>query len=160
VKWVAWDPLAFAAVFGLIAALLYFREEAPRWCGFFAAATVVFLTAGVLPLLRLAHHPLAPGLDALIVMVGAVGAVLMFYLVVFKGHHAKPLLKLKGGQGGGGGGTGQPGGKSKSRKAPHHKAMLATVGAMAFTFLLVSNWHAIAQTGQGGISQTVHGFTS
>jgi hypothetical protein len=147
VKDFAWDPLAFAVVCGLIAALLYFREDAPRWCGFFAAATAVFLTAGILPLLKLAHHPLGPGLDALIVMAGAAGGVLMFILVVFKGHHKKPLIKRKGG------------GTPKS-KTPHHKAMLATVGAMAFTFLLVSNWHAIAQTGQGGISQTVHGFTS
>jgi hypothetical protein len=158
VKDVAWDPLAIAAVFGLIAALLYFREEAPRWCGFFAAAFVVFVTAGVLPLLALAHHPLGPGLAALIVMVGAVGAVLMFYLVVFKGHHNKPLIQRKAV--GGGGGDGKPGGKSKSKKAPHHKAMLATVGAMAFLFRRVSNWHAIAQTGSGGITQTVHGITS
>lgn len=153
----AWDPLAFAAVFGFMAALLYFREEAPRWCGFFAAATVVFVTAGVLPLLKLAHHPLAPGLDALIVMVGVVGAVLMFWLVVFKGHHNKPLIKHKGGAGAAAGGD-TKGGKSKSRKTPHHKAMLATIGAMAFMFLLVSNWHAIVQTGSGGISQTVHGI--
>jgi hypothetical protein len=147
VKWVAWDPLAFAAVFGFMAGLLYFREEAPRWCGFFAAATVVFLTAGVRPLLRLAHTQLSPGLAALIVMVGVVGAVLMFWLVVFKGHHAKPLLKRKG--------AGAP----KSKKVAHHKAMLATVGAMAFTFLLVSNWHAIVLTGGGGLSQTIHGIT-
>jgi hypothetical protein len=158
VKWVAWDPLAFAAVFGFMAGLLYVREEAPRWCGFFAAATVVFLTAGVRPLLKLAHTQLTPGLSALIVMVGVVGAVLMFYLVVFKGHHDKPLIKRRGGQGAAAGG--QPGGgKSRNKKTPHHKAMLATVGAMAFTFLLVSNWHAIVQTGSGGLSQTVSGIT-
>jgi hypothetical protein len=154
-KDLAWDPLAGAVVFGLIAGLLYFREEAPRWCGFLAAAAVVFLTAGVTPLLSLAHHHLAPGLDALIIMAGAVGAVLMFWLVVFKGHHAKPLIKRKGG----GGAPGQPGSGSKNKKAAHHKAMLATVGAMAFMFLLVSNWHAVVQTGSGGISQTVSGIT-
>ena len=76
-KDLAWDPLAGAVVFGLLAGLLYFREEAPRWCGFFAAAAVVFLTAGVTPLLHLAHHHLAPGLDALIIMGGVVGAVLI-----------------------------------------------------------------------------------
>jgi hypothetical protein len=37
--------------------------------------------------------------------------------------------------------------------------MLATVGAMAFTFLLVSNWHAIVLTGGGGLSLTIHGIT-
>jgi hypothetical protein len=157
-KDLAWDPLAGAVVFGLLAGLLYFREEAPRWCGFFAAAAVVFLTAGVTPLLHLAHHHLAPGLDALVIMAGAVAAVLMFYLVVFKGHHAKPLIKLK--SGGGGAAPGQPGGKSKNKRAPHHKAMLATVGAMAFMFLLVSNWHAVVKTGSGGVSQTYHGITS
>ena len=159
-KELTWDPLALAAVTGVVAVILYLREEAPRWCGFLAAATVVFLTAGVAPLLALAHHPLKPGLAALIVMVGVVGAVLMFYLVVFKGHHAKPLIKRRGGQatakasadGGGGGG--------KSKKVQHHKAMLATVGVTAFMFLLVSNWQAVVQTGSGGISQTVNGITS
>jgi hypothetical protein len=151
---IAWDPLAVAAVTGLIAALLYFREEAPRWCGFLAAITVVFVTAGVGPLLALAHHPLTPGLAALIVMAGAAGAVLMFYLVVFKGHHDKPLVKRRGAQSTQGDGQR----KAKSKKAPHHKAMLATVGVTAFMFLLVSNWHAIAQTGSGGISQTINGF--
>lgn len=153
----AWDPLALAAVTGFIAGLLYLREEAPRWCGFFAAATVVFVTAGVRPLLALAHHPLNSGLAALVVMVGAVGSVLVFYLVVFKGHHNKSLVKRRGG------GTvataDGKGGSGKSKKAAHHKAVLATVGAMAFTFLLVSNWHSIVQTGSGGFSQTFNGIT-
>jgi hypothetical protein len=153
----AWDPLALAAVTGFIAGLLYLREEAPRWCGFFAAATVAFLTAGVRPLLALAHQPLSPGLAALVVMVGAVGSVLVFYLVVFKGHHSKSLVKRRASgnakaiEGGAGGG--------KSKKAAHHKAMLATVGAMAFMFLLVSNWTSVVQTGSGGISQTFNGIT-
>jgi hypothetical protein len=155
---VAWDPLALAAVAGFVAVLLYLREEAPRWCGFLAAAAVVFLIAGIGPLLTLAHRPVTPGLAALIVMVGVVGAVLMFYLVVFKGHHAKPLIKLRGGQGAATG-AGQQGGKSKSKKAPHHKAVLATVGLTAFLFLAVTNWHSVAQTGSGGISQTISGIT-
>lgn len=153
----AWDPLAVAAATGLVAAILYLREEAPRWCGFLAAATVVFVTAGVAPLLALAHHPLRPGLAALIVIAGAVGSVLTFYLVVFKGHHNKSLIKRKGG--GGAGATGAPGGKAKSGKAAHHKAMLATVGVTAFMFLLVSNWSSVVQTGTGGVSQTFNGIT-
>lgn len=157
-KWVAWDPLAFAAVFGLLAGLLYFREEAPRWHSFFAAFTVMFVTAGILPILKLAHHPLSPGLDALIVMAGTAGSLVLFFLVFFKGYHDKPLFKRRGA--GGGGAPGQAGGKSKSKKAPHHKALLATVGVTVFMFLLVSNWHAMVLTGRGGISQTVHGITS
>lgn len=154
----AWDPLALAAVTGFVAGLLYLREEAPRWCGFFAAATVVFVTAGVRPLLALAHHPLNSGLAALVVMVGAVGSVLVFYLVVFKGHHNKSLVKRRGG-GGDAKAIGGASGGGKSKKAAHHKAVLATVGAMAFTFLLVSNWHSIVQTGSGGFSQTFNGIT-
>jgi len=157
VKQIAWDPLAVAAATGLIAGILYLREEAPRWCGFFAAATVIFVTAGIGPLLALAHHPLRPGLAALIVIAGAVGSVLTFYLVVFKGHHNKSLIKRKGG--GGSGGAAAPGGKAKSGKAPHHKAVLATVGVTAFMFLLVSNWGSVVQTGTGGVSQTYSGFT-
>ncbi len=154
---VAWDPLALAALTGVIAAVLYGIGAAPRWCGFLAAATVMFITAGVRPLLALAHRPVTPGLSALIVMAGAVGAALMFYLVVFKGHHKKPLFKRQGATGGAPG-AGQDG-KAKSKKAPHHRAMTATVFAMVFTFLLVSNWGAIMQTGRGGISQTVSGIT-
>jgi hypothetical protein len=157
-KQFAWDPLALAAVTGFIAGLLYLREEAPRWCGFFAAATVAFATAGVRPLLALAHQPLSPGLAALVVMVGAVGSVLVFYLVVFKGHHSKSLVKRRGG-GGAATAGGSAGGGGKSKKAAHHKAMLATVGAMAFMFLLVSNWTSVVQTGSGGISQTFNGIT-
>lgn len=154
---IAWDPIAVAAATGLIAAILYLREEAPRWCGFFAAATVVFVTAGIAPLLALAHHPLGPGLAALIVIVGAVASVLMFYLVVFKGHHSKSLIKRKGPSRDAG--DGKVGAKAKSGKAPHHKAMLATVGVTAFMFLLVSNWTSVVQTGGGGISQTYNGIT-
>jgi len=155
----AWDPLAPAAVTGIIAVILYLREAAPRWCGFLAAVTVMFVTAGVPPLLALAHRPVTPGLAALIVMAGAAGGSLMFYLIVFKGHHKKPLFKHKGAQSGTAAGGGQQDRKAESKKTPHHKAMLATVGAMVFAFLLVSNWHAIAQTGRGGISQTFNEIT-
>ena len=153
----AWDPLAVAAGTGFVAAVLYLREEAPRWCGFLAAATVVFVTAGVAPLLALAHHPLRPGLAALVVIVGVVASVLMFYLVVFKGHHNKSLIKRRGPSGGSG--DGKVPAKAKSGKAAHHKAMLATVGVTAFMFLLVSNWNSVMQTGTGGLSQTISGIT-
>src|SRR6185437_189038 len=102
---VAWDPLAVAGLFWVIAALLYVYGHAPRWFGFLAAAGLACAVAGVPSLLTLAHHPLAPGLSALVVIVGAAGGVLLFWFIVIKGHHKHPMLKIKGTQA-----TGTPGG--------------------------------------------------
>lgn len=154
---VAWDPLALAGLAWVIAALLYLFGHAPRWFGFLAAAGLAFAVAGVPSLLALAHHPLAPGFAALVVIVGAAGGVLLFWFIVIKGHHKHSLLKFKGAQAAGPQGSAQGGGKSK--KAPHHRAAVAFALALVFVFLAVSNWNSVFQTGRGGISQTVSGFT-
>jgi hypothetical protein len=145
IAWIAWDPLALAAVPGGIAVYLYLREEAPRWCGFLAAIAVVFLTAAVKPLLALAHHPVRPGMAIVIIMTGFALAVLTFWLVIFKGYHSKPLIKRKGG--------------TPKSKASHHKSLAAVIGVMVFAFLAVSGWGAITQTMHGGWSQTWAGIT-
>jgi hypothetical protein len=156
IAWIAWDPLALAAVPGGIAVYLYLREEAPRWCGFLAAIAVVFLTAAVKPLLALAHHPVRPGMAIVIIMTGFALAVLTFWLVIFKGYHSKPLIKRKGGSQGGAAGAA---GAGKKSKASHHKSLVATIGVMVFAFLAVSGWGAITQTMHGGWSQTWAGIT-
>ena len=149
----AWEPLTLAAVTGTVTVVLYLTGKAPRAAGFLAAATVLFFTVGVPSLLAMAHRPVTGGLYVLITLAGAAGSVALFYFMVFKGHHKRPLLKMKGGSSGAGA---QGGG---SGKAPHHRAMVATVGVMVFTFLLVSNWQTVFQTATGGLSQTIHGIT-
>jgi hypothetical protein len=154
---IAWDPLFLAAITAVVTVLLYLYGHAPRVAGFTAAATVLFLTVSVRPLLALAHHPVTSAAELLIIAAGAVGAGWLFWLIVFRGHHKHPLVKKKGPAGAappGGGGAG--GGKSKGA---HHRAMSVTVAAMVFTFLLVSNWPQIAHMGRGGFSQTINGIT-
>ncbi len=153
-KYFAWDPLALAAVAWLVAAGLYIWSDAARWFGFFVAAGLAFAVAGVLPLLALAHHPLSPGLSALVVIVGLAGGVLTFWFMVVKGHHRHPMLKRKGASG-----AAAQGGGGQGKKAPHHRAAVAFTLAVVFVFLAVSNWQAVWQTGRGGVSQTVSGFT-
>ena len=152
---VSWDPLALAGVCWVIAALLYKFSNAHRWFGFFVAAGLVFAVAGVPYLLSLAHHPLGPGLAALIVGVGAIGGLLLFWFLVVKGQHKQPLIKRKGASGAGA--TGGGGGQSK--QAPHHRAAAAFVLIAVFGFLAVTHWGALMQTGSGGISKTISGYT-
>ena len=155
---IAWDPLALAAITAVVTVILYLYGHAPRVAGFTAAATVLFLTVSVPPLLALAHHPVTSAAELLIIAAGAVGAGWLFWLIVFRGHHKHPLLKKKGAAGAAAAGAGGGGGGGKS-KGPHHRAMAVTVAAMAFGFLLVSNWPQISHRGRGGISQTVNGIT-
>jgi hypothetical protein len=151
---VAWDPLFLAAITAVVTVILYLYGHAPRVAGFTAAATVLFVTVSVRPLLALAHHPVTSAAELLIIAAGAVGAGWLFWLIVFRGHHTHALLKKKGASAAGTPGAG--GGKSKGA---HHRAMSVTVAAMVFTFLLVSNWSQIASMGSGGFSQTIHGIT-
>lgn len=161
---IAWDPLLLAAVTAGATIILYLYGHAPRVCGFTAAATVLFVTVSVRPLLVLAHHPVTSPAELLIIAAGAVSAGWLFWLIVFRGHHKHPLIKKKGAAGtgiasagaAGAAGARTGGGKSKS---PHHRAMTVTVAAMVFTFLLVSSWPQIAHMGRGGFSQTVNGIT-
>lgn len=149
-----WDPLALAGLCWVIAALLYIFSQAHRFFGFFVAAGLVFAVAGVPALLTLAHHPVSPGLSALIVLVGAAGGVLLFWFLVVKGHCKHPLIKRKGAAA-----AGAQGGGGQSKNAPHHRAAAAFVLIAVFGFLAVTHWGALWQTGHGGLSQTISGYS-
>lgn len=153
---IAWDPLIVAGLVAAIAVGLYHFTGWARTAGLFAAAALAALVVAVPPLSKLAHHPVSSGFPLLVVIVGAVIFTILFVVVMIRGHN-KPLRRPRasGTQAKTEGAT--P--KSAHPKAAHHRAMVVTVGAMAFLFALATSWHPVAHAVQHGVSQTYNGIT-
>jgi uncharacterized integral membrane protein len=161
---IAWDPLILAALIAACAGCLYHFTGWARTTGLVAAAALAALVVAVPPLSKLAHHPVSSGFPLMVVIVGAVIFAALFVVVIILGQHG-PLRKQRRKPGSAvatsaqGGAAQASASKSAHPKAAHHRAMVITVGAMAFIFALVTSWHPAANAVQHGVSQTYNGIT-
>lgn len=155
---ITWDPLIVAGVAAIVAGLLYLLNWMPRMHSFIGAAALVFFAAGT-GLLALAHRPVPHGMWELVVVLGWAASVGLFIVIVLMGNHEDQLIKRKPKRSlsGEGGAAKTP--KKAHPKAPHHRSLVVTTLAVAFSALLAFNAPSMWHDGRSGITQTFSGIT-